>query len=285
MRLSITHRTSYRFDQPKRSLIQSLRLRPTQFDGQHVTEWDVDIEGHPAERGAAFRDGAGDWIETVTLRNVEAVTVAVKGVVETRDLSGVVRGLRERVPPMAYLRPSPMTRLDNNLRALAAEAVEGAETPLDRAHALSRAVAGAIRYTPGATVSRTTAAEALEQGQGVCQDQTHALISVARAVDVPGRYVVGYLQSGADGRAHQASHAWAELWVEGLGWVGFDTTNACCPDDRYVRIGSGLDSIGAAPIRGMATGVGEEELDVTVKVDRGTQSQSQSRGGQSQQQN
>ena len=284
MKLRISHRTRYRFDQPKRSLIQSLRLWPTDFDGQTVEDWSVDIEGTAAERGGAFRDGAGDRVETVTMRNVSDVTVAVRGVVETRDLAGVVRGLREKVPPMAYLRPTPMTRLNHALRDLGAQAVEGTRDPLDRAHALARAVTAAIPYTPGKTVSDTTAAEALEMAQGVCQDQTHALIAIARAVDVPGRYVVGYLQSGIDGGGHQASHAWAELWVEGFGWVGFDAANACCPDDRYVRIGSGPDSIGAAPIRGIATGVGEEHLDVDVTVDRPAQSQSQSQGGQSQQQ-
>ena len=284
MKLSISHRTRYHFDQPKRSLIQSLRLWPTDFDGQSVEEWNVDIEGSAAERGGAFRDGAGDWVETVTMRNVSDMTIAVTGTIETRDLAGVVRGLREKVPPMSYLRPTPMTRLNQALRDLGAGAVEGLSDPLDRAHALARAVREAIPYTPGKTVSDTTAAEALEMAQGVCQDQTHALIAIARAVEVPGRYVVGYLESGIDGGGHQASHAWAELWVEGLGWVGFDAANACCPDDRYVRIGSGLDAISAAPIRGMATGPGEEHLDVDVTVGRPSQSQSQSQDGQSQSQ-
>lgn len=284
MKLSISHRTRYRFDQPKRTLIQSLRLWPTDFDGQTVEEWSLDIEGHAAERGGAFRDGAGDWVETVAMRNVADVTIAVSGVVETRDLSGVVRGLREKVPPMAYLRSTPMTRLSQGLRDLAASAVEGEAEPLGRAHALARAVTEAIPYRPGTTVSATTAAEALELRQGVCQDQTHALIAIARAVEVPGRYVVGYLQSGIDGGEQQASHAWAELWVEGFGWVGFDAANACCPDDRYVRIGSGLDAIGAAPIRGVAGGFGEEHLEVAVRVERPGQGQSQSQGGQSQQQ-
>ncbi|PZX16041.1 transglutaminase-like putative cysteine protease [Palleronia aestuarii] len=269
MRLTVTHRTRYRFDQPMARLVQSLRLWPTDFEGQTVRRWSVDVEGHPAERGAAFRDGAGDWVETVAMRHVSDVTIAVEGEVETVDLTGFVKGLREKVPPIAYLRPSPMTRLNEGLRALSAEAVGELSDPLDRAHALARAVGRAIPYTPGSTESDTTAAQALEQGRGVCQDQAHALIAIARAADMPGRYVVGYLHSSSDGQAHQASHAWAELWVEGLGWVGFDAANACCPDERYVRIGSGLDSIGAAPIRGLARGAGEETLSVDVSVIEG----------------
>ena len=67
-------------------------------------------------------------------------------------------------------------------------------------------------------------------------------------------------------RSGQASHAWAEIWVAGLGWVGFDAANRCCPDDRYIRLGSGFDAAGAAPIRGVAQGTGEEAPDVSVAV-------------------
>jgi transglutaminase-like putative cysteine protease len=74
------------------------------------------------------------------------------------------------------------------------------------------------------------------------------------------------LQAGADGQAHEAAHAWAELWLSGLGWVGFDPANRCCPDARYIRLGSGMDAPDAAPIRGIARGVSREAMDVTVAV-------------------
>ncbi|SFG14519.1 Transglutaminase-like enzyme, putative cysteine protease [Palleronia marisminoris] len=266
MKLSVRHRTEYVYDAPMRSVIQSLRLWPTEFEGQDVKNWSVRIEGHEAERGAAFRDGAGDWVETVSMRDVSAATIMVEGEIETRDLTGVVRGLREKVTPVAYLRATPMTRLDAALRELAADAVRGADSQLDKAHAISHAIRSAIVYTTGATESETTAAEALKLGQGVCQDQTHAIIAAARAVGMPGRYTIGYLHSTEDATVHQASHAWAEIWVEGLGWVGFDAANGCCPDDRYIRLGCGLDARSAAPIRGRALGAGTEDMHVEVEV-------------------
>ena len=87
---------------------------------------------------------------------------------------------------------------------------------------------------------------------------------MARRADLPARYVSGYLMSGGTGA--EAAHAWAEIWVQGLGWIGFDPANACCPDDRYIRLGSGLDAQDAAPIRGIARGPGAEILDVSVAV-------------------
>lgn len=266
MKLTVTHRTDYVYEEPRPHLVQSLRLWPTEFEGQTLSRWSVTVEGHEAERGAAFRDGAGDWVETVSMRNVSRAAIVVEGEVETRDLSGVVRGLKEKVPQTAYLRPTRATRLSEELRALAGEATAGIDSPLDRAHAISRAVAEAIAYTPGATAAGTTAAEALSLGKGVCQDQAHATIAMARSAGMPGRYVTGYLHSSAGGAGEEASHAWAEIWVDGLGWVGFDAANRCCPDERYIRIGSGLDAEAAAPIRGLALGGGAERLDVDVRV-------------------
>jgi len=89
---------------------------------------------------------------------------------------------------------------------------------------------------------------------------------VARLRGLPARYVSGYLFADASGRPHEAAHAWAEVWVEGLGWVGFDPANRCCPDDRYVRLGSGYDAQDAAPIRGLAIGAAAENLTVEVAV-------------------
>ena len=284
MRLRITHRTQYSYDAPKRLLVQSLRLWPTEFDGQSVETWSVSVDGHPATRGAAFRDGAGDWIETVTMRDVSDMAIVVDGTVETTDLSGVVRGLKEKVPPTAYLRHTEMTRLNGALRDLAHEATSGIDSGLDRAHAIATAVRENIVYTPGATEAGTTAAEALDLGKGVCQDQSHAVIAMARALDMPGRYAVGYLYATADGETHQASHAWAEVHIDGLGWVGFDAANGVCPDDKYVRLGSGLDAHNAAPIRGRALGGGDETMEIDVRVDDTGQGQSQSQGGQSQSQ-
>jgi transglutaminase-like putative cysteine protease len=127
-------------------------------------------------------------------------------------------------------------------------------------------VAGAIAYRPGTTHSHTTAAEALAQGEGVCQDHAQALIACARHAEFPARYVAGYLFSSEDGTPHEASHAWAELHVPGYGWIGFDPANRCCPDERYIRLGSGLDAAEAAPIKGIARGLGAESLSVTVAI-------------------
>ncbi|MCX7287699.1 MAG: transglutaminase family protein [Rhodobacterales bacterium] len=263
MRLTVDHVTRYVYDRPVRSLVQSHRLQPSVFAGQKVVDWSVTVSG--GQKGAAHKDGAGDLVQGWTVAGpVSEIVVAVRGTVETVDLTGVLRGFKEIVAPDCYLRGTTPTRADANLAALAATA-DGA-TPLDLAHSLSAVVADAITYKPGVTHAHTTAAEALALGVGVCQDHAHAMIAVARVRGIAGRYVSGYLFSDSDGQAHEAAHAWAELHLPGLGWVGFDPANRTCPDDRYIRLGSGFDAQDAAPIRGIARGGGKEEMDVTVAI-------------------
>ncbi len=263
MLLSVDHVTRYIYDRPVRGVVQSHRLSPSVFDGQAVRDWTVEVSDGIA--GGMFRDGAGDRVQGWTVKGpVREIEVRVTGTVETVDLAGVLRGHRETVPAEVYLCETAATRADAALATLA-DAAREADGPLAMAHRLSALVSEAIAYRPGTTTARTTAAEALAQGQGVCQDQAQALIACARHVGMPARYVSGYLFA-SDGDAPEAAHAWAELWVAGLGWVGFDAANRCCPDDRYIRLGSGFDAVDAAPIRGTARGNGQERLDVAVAV-------------------
>lgn len=273
MRLIVDHVTRYTYDQPVRGVVQSHRLTPSSFEGQTVIDWQVSVsDGIP---GGQFRCGAGDRLQSWSvLGPVSEILVQVRGTVETLDLAGVLRGHRETVKPELYLRDTLPTRMDAALEALA-ETAEGAANPLEAAHRLSDAVADAIAYKPGATDAHTTASEALSKGEGVCQDHAHALIAIARHRGIPARYVSGYLFADAEGRAHEAAHAWGELWIAGLGWVGFDAANRCCPDERYIRLGSGYDAQDAAPIRGIARGPGSESMDVTVVVAAQGQAQEQ----------
>ena len=263
MWLTVDHTTRYTYDRPVRSVVQSHRLTPSAYDGQQMIDWQVTVTG--GLQGSTFRDGAGDRIQGWTVQGpVSEITVQVKGTIETVDLNGILRGHRETVPPFAYLRMTDPTRVDAALADLALSA--GAGDALTRAHAMSALVADNIAYSPGTTDAHTTAAQALAQGQGVCQDHAHALIAMARSTGMPARYVSGYLHASADGSLHEAAHAWAEVWADGLGWVGFDPANRCCPDDRYIRLGSGMDAQDAAPIRGISRGGGQEAMDVTVAV-------------------
>lgn len=262
MRLNVEHVTRYTYDQPVRGVVQSHRLTPTQYEGQAIIDWQISVTD--AQMGGGFRDGAGTWVQGWSVRGpISVIEVTVRGAVETTDLSGVLRGLRESIPPTAWLGDTPATEPSAALHELAASAPDDG---LALAHALSEAVSEAITYRPGVTDARTTAAQSLALGEGVCQDHAHALIACAHLRDLPARYVSGYLFATLDSSDHEAAHAWAEIWIAGLGWVGFDASNRCCPDDRYVRLGCGADAADAAPIRGIARSLASETMEIAVAV-------------------
>jgi transglutaminase-like putative cysteine protease len=262
MLISIRHVTRYSYAEPVAYSIQSLRLTPSSFHGQRVIDWQVRVPG--AGPPLTFKDGFGNVVNLITINAAhEGLTIKASGTVETQDCNGVVAGLPKTTPPRVYLKETSQTKPDAAIRALASS-VEGAEL-LGRLHALLGAVRDRVEYVPGATDVHTGAAEALADGKGVCQDHAHVFIAAARTLGVPARYVTGYLVL-AEQSVSEAHHAWAEAWVEGLGWVGFDVANRICPTDRYVRLATGLDAAYAAPIVGSRRGGAAEKLDVSVEV-------------------
>lgn len=267
MRLTVEHHTHYRYDTPVRYVVQSLKMTPAQFDGQKILSWSIKAKG--CVISSEFTDGNGDIISTLTaVGPVDDVEIVVTGEVETTDMADVLRGHKERAFPEVFLRSTPMTKSSAAIRKLAEKAAKKTKDGnlLERAHALADAVSDAIVFAPGTTDVHTTAADALADGKGVCQDHTHVLLSAARHLGIPARYVSGYLFADLHGKPHEASHAWAELYLPELGWVGFDAANRCCPTDFYIRLGSGLDGQVATPIRGVHTGGANENLDVSVVV-------------------
>ena len=264
MRLNVRHETTYRYESPVSYSIQTLHLSPRPHDGLAVLSWRIWADGR--RDLPSFVDGLGNLTHCLTVnRAQEGISLTVEGEVETTDTAGIIRGGAEPLPPPYYLRATPLTAPDAAIEALAAEARQGKST-IERLHALMIAVRDRVDYQTGVTNTATTAAAALARGAGVCQDHAHIFIAGARLLGIPARYVGGYLWTGIDGLEYEASHAWAEAYVEHLGWVGFDPSNRICPTAAYIRTSVGLDYAAAAPARGLRRGEAAESLDVRVAV-------------------
>jgi transglutaminase-like putative cysteine protease len=268
MRLSIRHRSHYRYDPAAQIVSLRLRLFPPKTSSQTPNDWRVTVNGDLAE--PLFFDGSGDaeglWRSDEELTEVEVIA---EGAIETEDANGVLKGLRDRMPTGVLLRETPLTEPSDAIRDLATEAKQ--DDTLATLHALSALVNEKIEYKAGVTGPETTAAEALALGAGVCQDHAHVFISAARTLDIPARYVAGYMLAGDAEAELLETHGWGEAHVAGLGWIGFDCSNGLCPTDRYVRLSSGLDAAAAAPIRGHVLGQTDETLEASVEIARSQQ--------------
>ncbi len=99
----------------------------------------------------------------------------------------------------------------------------------------------------------------------MCQDHAHIFIAAMRHLGHPARYVSGYLMMN-DRTQQDATHGWAEAYFDHIGWIGFDVSNGHSPDQRYIRVATGLDYRDAAPVRGMRYGAAQENLVVQLQV-------------------
>lgn len=275
MRIRIAHETRYSYDWPARGVLQVLRLTPRDHDGQHVIGWRV--ESSAEGRLAAEEDHYGNLCHRFAPDNpTPDFTLSVTGEVETQDTAGLVTGALERLPEVVYMRETDLTLADEAIRAFADD--QGGDVrrdPLDVCHRVLSGLHREIAFDTGGTDVGTSAAQSFALRRGVCQDLTHIFLAGLRHRGLPARYVSGYFHR-ADGVTQQdAGHAWAEVSIPNLGWVGFDAANGISTTDAHVRLAIGLDYLAAAPIRGSRRGGGPEKLDVKLRVDT-AQRQSQS---------
>jgi transglutaminase-like putative cysteine protease len=263
MRIAIAHHTTYAFTPPARALVQNLRLSPRSFDSQYVSRWrlEIDVDG-ALSRG---EDSLGNLVHAFSHpAAIERFTVSAIGEVETSDAVGVVRGAVEPLPAAMFLRASPLAQANRALREFAADAVGSAVDRIERLHRLMTAVHAALAYEPAASEAYGEAAEAFALRRGGSGEFAHVFIACARFLEIPARFVSGYLADSA--RPVQGLFAWAEVEAPTLGWVAFDPVNDQCADERYVRVAVGFDGQGAAPFRSAHSAGGGAKVDSELKI-------------------
>ena len=263
MQLKISHTTRYDYEKPVHYVLQQVRMTPRDTPQQRVRDWALTVTG--GIREVSYSDHHANLTDLISVPSgTRQVEITASGTVETLDNSGIFGKQPTSVPVWYFQRGTELTRAGDGIAALAA-GIEGVSDRLEALHDLSDRIAAAVAYGAGETYTMTTAEDALAGGTGVCQDHAHIFISAARSAGVPARYVSGYLQM--DGRVDQdAGHAWAEAYLDTLGWVGFDVSNRQSPDERYVRIACGRDYADAAPLSGLRQGFGDESMIVSLQV-------------------
>ena len=262
MLLNIRHETRYEYEEPVRYSIQVLRLTPRADPGQRVLTWQVTTPGQRLEQVDPF----GNHTQVVTTEEPHcSLRILVSGMVEVDVEDSPIPPGTDELSPLAYLAPTPLTRPDAALRELAERHLGRHPASRQSLMSLVGGIRAAVAYQPGITDVTHSAAEALDLGAGVCQDQAHVLVACCRAARVPARYVSGYFLDEHSGEV--ASHAWADVWLgPEQGWLSLDVTHAEQAGTRHCRLAVGRDYLDAAPVRGVRRGGGRESMTVTVRV-------------------
>lgn len=267
MRIRVSHTTTYHYETPPSSVTQTVRLTPRSDGNQYIVDWRIELSEDC--QLTQIDDAFGNISHTFTaISPPRELRIHVEGLVDTQDNNGVLRNIVERFPPSLFLRTTPLTQPSDTIVAFSEQcrAETGNEGTLALLHNLMGTLHRNITFDTDPTKATTTAQEAFALQRGVCQDLAHIFIACARTLHVPSRYVSGYFHRDDGVTAQEAGHAWAEAYVENLGWVGFDPANGICVSDAYVRVAIGLDYLGAAPVRGARYGGSGESLNVAIQV-------------------
>ena len=242
MLLRICHITRFEYQAPAYDSHNEVRMRPLESADQRCVEFDLDLT--PDASTFEYDDYYGNRVYGFSIhdRHPELIVAA--------------RSLVERVQaphPAAIPTPFGEYLLEDHVRNRieydflnASRHVPFSEPlrkffwlakpdPSEDVAAYANRIVAFIRdqfvYEPGMTKVHSTADEILSVGGGVCQDFAHLTIGVLRLAGIPTRYVSGYLAPAANSAASsigaQASHAWLEAQLPGLGWTGLDPTNGC----------------------------------------------------------
>lgn len=277
-RLTIVHRTGFTYEAPSTASYNEARMLPRSTDTQSVLAAHLEIVPSTAQH--EYTDYWGTRVSTfevliphsslaVTATSVIEVhaPAPVDGTITWRELShasGASTDLYE------LCRTTPHTTVPTELAERAAAIADQAATPHEAALLICRAIHGALTYSPGSTGVHSTALEAWESRQGVCQDYAHLTLAALRSVGIPARYCSGYLNPKADAVVGETvigeSHAWVE-WFAGE-WCGFDPTNVIEIGDRHVLVAQGRDYTDVSPLRGVYAGGNTSEVFVTVEITR-----------------
>jgi transglutaminase-like putative cysteine protease len=275
----VLHRTVFDYDAPVRDSMNTLHLEPRTFPFQRTLSALVKIL--PATRVRRFHDlfdnvthhfevpGDHRRLEIESRIRIQNLPLVVPEASQRATLNEYRGGdIPERT--WAYLQESRFVSRHPQIWRQALDITNGLGPVFEQAVAIMHWVHREFRYDSGSTHVNTHLEEAFALRRGVCQDFTHVMLGLCRAVGIPARYASGYLYNGP--RDHlvgaQASHAWPEVFFPGIGWIGFDPTNETLADERYIKIAVGRDYDDVAPVRGSYHGSGHCKMSVTVEVEK-----------------
>jgi len=288
---SIRHLTRFRYSSPVSESIMETRMHPRSDHSQHCLSFSLSVS--PRCRVFSYRDQYGNNVQHFDIPGEhDQLVIVAESLVEQQitmdvpaflapdawaELDAMVQAgdYGEMLLPSTFAQPTPaLLELARKLN------VVRRDDPLMVVHELNKSIYEYFEYVPRSTRVDSPIDEAIASHKGVCQDFAHTMIALLRHIGIPARYVSGYLYRSREdtGGTHQvgehparsvpdASHAWVEVLLPYLNWVGLDPTNDLIAYNRHIRTAVGRDYADVPPTHGVFRGKTESELYVAVQVE------------------
>jgi transglutaminase-like putative cysteine protease len=270
MIIEIQHETTLQYSESIKEWLAEVRMEPISDERQTCHSFHVAVS-QPTQV-YRYLDGFGNRVHHFNLvAPHQQIRVLAASVVETDErpsdllasqaalpldlggsdlaiydllqLRGPVRSTQRLDPILAELKPRPGQRVGSWL------------------YQVGDYIISRFKYARDVTDATSPIDDLLRYGKGVCQDFAHLMLAICRANGVPARYVSGYIHRP---KKESQSHAWCEVWLPDLSWLGFDPTNGCPATERFVKVAMGRDFTDVPPNKGTYRGQGQETISVRV---------------------
>ncbi|GLC89625.1 transglutaminase family protein [Lysinibacillus piscis] len=279
MKYRITHTNSFHYESEVEQSLNTIRLKPRAGECQRVLSYDLTISPQSMikEYTDIWQNNIGNFFIAeahseliITATSTVSVQKApyIYQINYSEEMRNIFTSQLFKSHYLPYLNTSTLTSLTEAQMQEVLWAIGGKnDNPLKLACDVMTYLFKTIKYDPYATTVSTTAEEAFDLKAGVCQDYTHIMLGILRYCGIPARYISGYLYVGEDDDliGDTATHAWVEIMVPGIGWIGLDPTNNVEVLDNHIVLCVGRDYRDVSPVEGVYQG-GGHTLEVKVDV-------------------
>jgi transglutaminase-like putative cysteine protease len=278
MKLHILHQTFYRYASAVYGNANELRLTPKRSLWQNPNFFIIRVL--PSTRLRRFLDLHGNQVSYFEIEEPHtSLSIESNCTIITKDRYAA--GLPPEIPLESlentqameevepFIQPTSLVDIPPEIWRAAVDIRSEEKHVFGLAQGLMRFVHENCRYVSGVTDVHTTASAFWSDKRGVCQDFAHLFLALCRSIHLPARYVSGYLYDArrTEIRGAHATHAWAEVWLPGLGWHGMDPTNNCLTHENYVVLAAGRDYCDVPPVKGSFWGPPERDMQVSVHIE------------------
>lgn len=276
-RFLIHHVTKYTYPEPVRDSANQMMLYPVKDEYQDVQSQKITISDEPFVE--VYKDYYGNEIGSfmnitphTQLRidsNISVITKAREFPADDKPAEVQWHYLQEIqyiIPYIDFLKQEYFSKLDE-VKEIADPELYKDKTVYQTVQELNERVYNDFKYIKGITTVETTLDEIWNLKAGVCQDFAHILLVMLRLLNIPARYVSGYVcPKDSSLRGEGATHAWVEAYIPYYGWLGIDPTNNCMVNDLHVRLAIGRNFSDCSPMKGNYKGTAKQTLEVGVSV-------------------
>ncbi len=276
-KFKIRHVTKYSYEVPVRDSANQIMLYPINDLFQEVVQSEIVITGNPIVE--VYQDYFGNQVGTFTHASphnelvidarLVVITIPKELPLDTASVEeqlNELKRLKYQTQFIDFLKQEHFVLLPEAIK-IVDDIKSNGGTPLVMIKHFCAFVFENFKYKKGITSIESTLDEVWKLKSGVCQDFAHILLVMIRLLDVPARYVSGYICPNKTGmRGEGATHAWVEANIPFYGWLGIDPTNNCIVNENHVRLAVGKNFLDCSPVKGTYRGTSEHTLEVAVSV-------------------